>query len=94
METRNIVLALGGVAFVLMASVRSFAGGPLLIRAPGAPFLWPSGGLNIPFNPDQGGLGPLDNSAAVAQTTAAFKAWADIPSATATHQMGASSRLM
>ena len=57
----------------------------MLLRSPGVPFLWPNGGRMIPFNPDQGGLGPLTNAEAVAQSTAAFKAWADIPSATATH---------
>ena len=39
----------------------------------------------IPFNPDLGGLGPLTNAQAVAQSTAAFKVWADVASATATH---------
>jgi Bacterial pre-peptidase C-terminal domain len=61
------------------------AGGPLALRAPGQPFRWPNGGLMIPFNPDQGGLGPLTNAQAVAQTTAAFAAWEAIPSASATH---------
>jgi Bacterial pre-peptidase C-terminal domain len=75
-----------GCAVLLLALCASAeAGGPLVLRAPGQPFLWPNGGLNIPFNPDQGGLGPLTNAAAVAQTTAAFTAWEAIASATATH---------
>ncbi len=61
------------------------ASGPLVLRAPGQPFRWPNGGVAIPFNPDQGGLGPLTNAQAVAQTTAAFAVWEAIPSATATH---------
>ena len=69
-----VVLLLGLVA-------PADAGGPLLLRAPGQPFRWPNGGLMIPFNPDQGGLGPLNNAQAVAQTTAAFAAWEAIPSA-------------
>lgn len=85
MINRKFWLALGCVAFVLMASFRGYAGGPLALRAAGAPYLWPGGGVNIPFNPDQGGLGPMNNAAAVAQTTAAFGIWQAIPSATATH---------
>ena len=84
MNTRKRWLALGCLSF-LLTSVQVFAGGPLLLRAPGVPFLWPNGGRMIPFNPDQGGLGPMTNAEAVAQSAAAFQAWADIPSATATH---------
>jgi Bacterial pre-peptidase C-terminal domain len=85
MTTRTRILVLGCVSLLALGSVRSYAGGPLALLAPGVPFLWPNGGQNIPFNPDQGGLGPLPNAAAVAQTTAAFAAWQAIPSATATH---------
>ncbi len=83
--TRHPLLVFGAIALLLLTSVQVYAGGPLLLRAPGAPFLWPNGGRMIPFNPDQGGLGPLTNAQAVAQSTAAFQAWADIASATATH---------
>jgi hypothetical protein len=85
MKTRHPLTILAAASLLLMAAVQSFAGGPLLLRAAGKPFLWPNGGRMIPFNPDQGGLGPLTNTQAVAQTAAAFKAWADIASATATH---------
>lgn len=76
-------IAVIAVLFALVG--RADAGGPLLVRSPGVPFTWAANGVLIPFNPDQGGLGPLDNAGAVAQTTAAFAAWAAIPSAAATH---------
>ncbi len=74
------VLTLLGVLFV-----NAFAAGPLILRAPGEPFRWPNGGQNIPFNPDQGGLGPLTNAQAVSETTDAFGRWAAIPTSTVTH---------
>jgi hypothetical protein len=82
-HVRLLMLALL-TSFLAMAA-RTDAGGPLVVFAPGQPYRWASGGVNIPFNPDQGGLGPLNNAQAVAQTAAAFAAWAAIPSATATH---------
>ncbi len=75
----------GGIFLVLLTAVHSFAGGPLILRAPGAPFLWPNGGRMIPFNPDRGALGSLTSAEAVAQTAAAFAAWEDVATATATH---------
>lgn len=89
MKTRNLRLALSCATLLLAASVQSYAGGPLALRDAGAPFRWPNGGLNIPWNPDQGNLGFMTNAQAVAQTAAAFQTWADIPSASATHQQGA-----
>ena len=78
-------LLVSAVVLLLGVAAIADAGGPLLLRAPGQPFRWAHGGIGIPFNPDQGGLGPLTHAQAVAQTTAAFQAWADVPSAVATH---------
>ncbi|MGI9271063.1 MAG: hypothetical protein ACR2QT_04765 [Woeseiaceae bacterium] len=61
------------------------AADPLANCADGVPFLWPNGGTNIPFNPDQGGLGPLDNAGAIAQVATSFQAWEDIGLSTATY---------
>ena len=86
MHKRHPVLAFGAL-ICLHADVRSGVRGRT-VAAPlrlASPFLWPNGGRMIPFNPDQGGLGPLTNAQAVAQSTAAFQAWADVASATATH---------
>jgi hypothetical protein len=83
-HTRALVVA-ALTAAALASALPAQAGGPFVIFRPGQPYLWPGGGANIPFNPDQGGLGPLDNAGAVAQTTAAFQAWADVASATATY---------
>ncbi|MCG8433446.1 MAG: pre-peptidase C-terminal domain-containing protein [Gammaproteobacteria bacterium] len=76
--------------FALASSLcftQAFAGGPLDLN-PNDPdnfTRWANGGANIPFNPDQGGLGPQTNAQAVADTEAAFQAWEDIPTATTTY---------
>lgn len=73
--------------FCLAAPV--FAAGPLDVCNPGQPFRWPAGGTNIPFNPDQGNLGPLTNAQAVALVADAFQQWGDIPTASTTYLQGA-----
>ena len=82
-HARLLLLALL-VTFLALAA-RTDAGGPLAVFAPGQPYRWANGGVNIPFNPDLGGLGPQTNAEAVAQTSAAFAAWGAVPTATATH---------
>ena len=76
-------------ALLLCLAAPAFANGPLDNCAPGQPFRWPNNGANIPWNPDQGGLGPLTNAQAVALVASAFQAWGDIPSAATTYSQGA-----
>jgi len=81
--TSALTLAMGNPS-------ESNAAGPLLPACDGAtPFTWPAGGTNIPWNPDQGGLGLLNNAQAVATTAAGFAEWEADPTATATYTMGA-----
>ena len=67
------------------ASMTGEAGGPLDLCEPNVPFLWPDGGRNIPFNPDQGALGILGNAEATAAVRDAFQAWQDVTTATVTY---------
>ena len=63
--TRSFVRLALAMPMIVGLPLTALANGPLAVCTPGQPFLWPAGGTNIPYNPDQGDLGPLPNAAAV-----------------------------
>ncbi len=82
------ILCLSASTLALVtSSVATFAGGPLNLNPidPDNVERWGNGGLNIPFNPDQGGLGALNNAEAVAFVEQAFQTWEDVPTSTASY---------
>lgn len=67
---------------VLAASSTAFAAGPLALCGTDQPFVWPNGGAAVPYNPDQGALGVLDNAQATQAVADGFQAWEDVQTAT------------
>ena len=70
-------LALLALAVGLAAPARG--AGPLIVNGAGAPLLWAT--MPIPFNPDRGTLGTLDNATAVANVTSNFAVWQAVSTA-------------
>lgn len=86
---RKALLSLGLALALAAFSLPAFAGGPLAVCDDGVPYLWPAGGSNIVFNPDQGPLGPLTNAQAVTLVGQAFGVWEAVPSSTVAYSAGA-----
>jgi len=82
---RSVVFMAALAAASLIISLPALAGGPLAVFQSGQPFLWPNGGANIEFNPDQGGFGGLTNAQAVLMTENAFGQWGSVPTSTASY---------
>ncbi len=90
-KMKNAILTASAIAIGITAipSAPVEAADALAICQPGVPFAYPDGGANIPWNPDQGGLGPLDNATATALVAASFQVWEDLPQSSVTYQAGA-----
>jgi hypothetical protein len=69
-------------ALAALLALPAFAGDALFICNSGEPFLWPAGGVNIPFNPDQGNLKStlpiIDNTTGVTLVQQSFDNWTDL----------------
>ena len=86
---RSLLTGLTAAAVAALTPTVAHTGGPLALCGEGQPFLWPDGGRDVPFNPDQGNLGPIAHDDAVALVAEAFGTWAAVPSATMTSRAGA-----
>src|SRR5206468_10733779 len=65
-------------ALVALAAARpAGAAGPLLVNGAGTPHVWTV--TPVPFNPDRGTLGAIDNGTAVGMVTSDFGVWAAVP---------------
>jgi len=69
-----LLMVLTGILGALSVTA-AYAGGPIAACKPGEPYRWPNAGTNIPWNPDQGPLGPLTNAQTVAMIGSAFNVW-------------------
>jgi hypothetical protein len=76
-------------ALTIFAPALAHAGGPLELCSTGVPYRWANGGIDIPWNPDQGTLGPLTNAQGVEAVASAFTKWGEIPSASTTYLQAA-----
>jgi len=81
---RKWTTRLTGLFGVVAFGVSLQAGNPIFICESGQPYVWPQGGVGIPFNPDQGTLGPMSNADAAQLVQKAFGVWQAVPDCTMT----------
>ncbi len=67
------------VCLLLVASGRSFAGGPLIGELSGVPLAWAE--ITVTYNIDQGVLGDFNRSDSVELVDSAFKEWSEVETA-------------
>jgi len=89
-KSRILSRLLGLMSVFALTASPAWAGGPLILCRDGQPFLWPNGGVAIPFNTDQGPLGPLANAEANQLVRAAFDAWQGVETSTLSYVAGVS----
>ena len=82
-------IALVVLTALLFVPAPANAGGPLANCDDGVPFLWPNGGRNIVWNPDQGNLGGLSKAAADQFVGTSFGQWQNVGSSTISFLQGA-----
>ncbi len=69
------------LVMLLTAPGMALGGGPLAVTTDGVPVGWDTANP-VPYHTDQGGLGSLSNTDAVALVETLFARWADVPTAT------------
>ena len=72
----GVLIALCGVALHTHVAA---AAGPLAVNGAGQPLVWTT--RPIPYNPDRGTLGTMDNASAVQFVSDRFATWAAVPTA-------------
>ena len=72
------------VLLALGAMPMARAAGPLIVNGAGVPLVWTAN--PVPFNPDRGSLGAIDNATAVGMVASDFGVWASVPWPTRTIQ--------
>jgi hypothetical protein len=82
-------IALAVTAASLLVVAPAHATGPLANCDDGVPFLWPNGGRNIVWNPDQGDLGNLTKAEADNFVETSFNQWQNVASSTISYVRGA-----